>query len=44
VHSAWITFGQLAKIEQLQKVYDILLGAWNVTTDELLLAIGGKLF
>jgi hypothetical protein len=41
---ARITFGQLAKMEQLQRVYDVLLGAWNVTTDELILAIGGKLF
>jgi hypothetical protein len=44
VHSAWITFGQLAKTDQLQRVYDILLGARNVTTSELLLAIGGKIF
>jgi hypothetical protein len=36
VCSAWIIFGQLAKIEQLQRVYNVLLGAWNVTTDELL--------
>jgi hypothetical protein len=41
---ARITFGQLAKMEQLQRVYDVLLGAQNVTTGELLLAIGGKLF
>jgi hypothetical protein len=44
VRLAWITFGQLAKMEQIQRVYDVLLGTWNVTTDELLLAIGGKLF
>jgi hypothetical protein len=44
VHLAWITFGQLAKTDQLQIVYDVLLGAWNVTTGELLLAIGGKIF
>jgi hypothetical protein len=44
VRSARITFGQLAKTEQLQRVYDVLLGARNVTTGELLLAIGGKLF
>jgi hypothetical protein len=41
---ARITFGQLAKKKQLQRVYDVLLGARNVTTGELLLAIGGKLF
>jgi hypothetical protein len=39
-----ITFGQLVKTEQLQKVYDVLPGARNVTTGELLLAIKGKLF
>jgi hypothetical protein len=45
VHSAQINFGQLAKTEQLQRVYDVLLlSARNVTTDELLLAIRGKLF
>jgi hypothetical protein len=44
VHSDRITFGQLVKMEQLQRVYDVLLGARNVTTGELLLAIGGELF
>jgi hypothetical protein len=44
VHLAQITFGQLAKMEQLQRVYDVLLGTQNVTTGELLLAMGGKLF
>jgi hypothetical protein len=41
VCSARISFEQLAKMEQLQRVYDILLGARN---GELLLAIGSKLF
>jgi hypothetical protein len=36
VCSAWIIFGQLAKMEQLQRVYNVLLGAWNVTTGEFL--------
>jgi hypothetical protein len=44
VRLARITFGQLAKMDQLQRVYDILLGARNVTSGELLLAIGGKIF
>jgi hypothetical protein len=44
VHLARITFGQLAKTDQLQRVYDVLLGARNINTTELLLAIGGKIF
>jgi hypothetical protein len=44
VRSTQITFQQLAKTEQLQKVYDVLLSTRNVTAGELLLAIGGKLF
>jgi hypothetical protein len=42
VHSAQITFRQLAKTNQLQKVYYVLLCTRNVATSELLLAIGGK--
>jgi hypothetical protein len=38
-----LAFGQLAKTKQLQRVYDKLLSAQNVT-GELLLAIGDKLF
>jgi hypothetical protein len=43
VCSARITFGQLGKTDQLQRVDDVLLGTRNVTTGELLLAIGGKI-
>lgn len=43
VRSARSTFAQLTKNEQLQRVYDVLLGARNVATGELVLAIGGKI-
>jgi hypothetical protein len=38
VRLARITFRQLAKMDQLQRVYNVLLGTRNVTTSELLLA------
>ena len=31
----------LTKLEQLQKVYDILLRAWNVLTHEITLCVAG---
>ena len=43
MRSARSTFAQLTKNEQLQRVYDVLVGARNVATGELVLAIGGKI-
>jgi hypothetical protein len=33
----------LAKTDQLQRIYDVLLSSQNVAIGELLLVIGGKL-
>jgi hypothetical protein len=37
-------FTLLTKLEQLQKVYDILLGARNTITLEITLTIAGNIF
>jgi hypothetical protein len=44
LHQACQNYALLTKLEQLQKVYDILLGARNIITLEITLTIAGNIF
>jgi hypothetical protein len=44
LHQACRSYFSLTKLEQLQKVYDILLGARNVLTQEIILIVAGMTY